>query len=75
MESSAVQNATYCAAILFRGESVEVDAIPPEVLRNLVQERLERHVTSWELRQLLVIEERERQTLSLLADEAYWSAS
>ena len=47
----------------FQGESVEVDAIPPDRLRALVRGCIERHVDqhAWEVEQL--VEQREREVL------------
>jgi hypothetical protein len=58
----------------FQGESVEVDAIPPRVLRELVKGCIIRHVDSWVLQQTLAIEAEERRALDsvmsgLLMDE------
>jgi hypothetical protein len=41
-------------------ESVELDARPPDALRRLVKEAIERHMNPWKLQQLRLIEERER---------------
>jgi hypothetical protein len=47
----------------FRGESVEMDAIPPDRLRAMVREVINRHVDQEQLRVLKVAEESERETL------------
>ena len=52
----------------FRGESVEVDAIPPAGLRELVRERIERHVDASRLDRLAVVEGEERKILEMFAD-------
>jgi len=52
----------------FKGASVELDAIPPDRLRTLVREVIERHVDQGQLRVLKVAEESERKTLERWAD-------
>jgi hypothetical protein len=52
----------------FEGESVELDAIAPDDLRNLVRERLERHLPQAELDVLKVAEESERTVLWVWCD-------
>ena len=47
----------------FVGDSVEVDAIPPDTLRELVGGCIEQHVDQRRLRQLRTVEEAERETL------------
>jgi hypothetical protein len=42
-------------------ESVELDAIPPDTLRRLVRDAIERHMDPWKLRHLQLVEERERE--------------
>jgi 5S rRNA maturation endonuclease (ribonuclease M5) len=44
-------------------ESVELDAIPPDELRNLVRAAIDRHMDSWRLEQFRMVEREERQTL------------
>ena len=44
-------------------ESVELDAIPPDTLRQLVKEAIESHMDPWELQQLKMAEKNERDTL------------
>ncbi len=51
----------------FKGESVEVDAIPAPVLRQLVASRIEVHVDHDALERLLGIEEAEAETLANIA--------
>jgi len=51
----------------FVGDSVEVDAIPPAILRNLVAEVIERHVDGAQLMITQVAEEEERMILERLA--------
>lgn len=48
--------------------SVELDAIPPDVLRELVAEKIERHMDPWRLRQLKEQEERERDGIREIED-------
>lgn len=48
----------------FQGESVEVDAIPPTELRNLVREYITDHIDHRSLKQLRMVEEMERDTLA-----------
>jgi len=52
----------------FKGDSVELDAIPVESLRELVRECIERHVDHRQLAALQVVEAEERRTLMQLAD-------
>ena len=47
----------------FEGESVEVDAIPPDSLRALVRECIEQHIDRGALVRLQEVEEAEKQTL------------
>lgn len=47
----------------FSGESCELDAIPPDVLRRLVEDCITRHVNELELQHVLAVEEAERETL------------
>lgn len=51
-------------AAKFEGESVEVDALPPRVLRALVSDAIEQHVDDRTLRQTQRIEEAEKDTLT-----------
>jgi hypothetical protein len=51
----------------FEGESVEVDAIPPDTLRDLVRDAIEQHVDQDEFERLQVIEQQERMTLENIA--------
>ncbi len=44
-------------------ESVELDAIPPDTLRALVQEAIDAHMEPWRLEQFQMVEREERQTL------------
>ena len=48
----------------FQGESVEVDAIPPDQLRQLARECIERHVNEDVLERIRETEEMERETLA-----------
>lgn len=52
----------------FKGESVELDAIPPDRLRELVRNVIEKHIDATELERLERIESAERQTLKRIAD-------
>jgi hypothetical protein len=52
----------------FEGESVEVDAIPPQVLRTLCEEAIEAHVDRSRLKRLKIVEKEERRVLKALAD-------
>jgi hypothetical protein len=54
-------------ASTFLGVSVEVDAIPPQTLRQLAQECIARHVDEYRLRALRVAEESERTYMRQLA--------
>ncbi len=48
------------------GVSVELDAMPPDVLRNIVRERIERHMDPWRLEQMQMVERQERDGLARL---------
>jgi hypothetical protein len=54
-------------AATFAEESVEVDAIPPDMLRAMVRDRIERHVDPHALRALALAEASERELLHALA--------
>ncbi len=58
----------------FEGESVEVDAIPAPVLRDLVANRIQAHIDQDALDRLLGIEAAEAQTLATMA-AAMWPGS
>jgi hypothetical protein len=47
----------------FVGRSVELDALPPHVLRNLVRETIERHISSAATAALRIAEDSERELL------------
>lgn len=51
----------------FRGESVEVDAIPPDVLRTLVSDKIIQHIDEQALHVMQVAEESERSLLTKIA--------
>lgn len=51
----------------FEGESVEVDAIPPRILRKMVNHCIVQHVDQAIYKQTLKIEQAERETLDTLA--------
>jgi hypothetical protein len=53
----------------FEGESVEVDAIDPETLRELTRDCIERHINMQELAAVCAVEEQERDTLSEIATQ------
>jgi len=44
-------------------DSVELDAIPPDELRKLVKDAIDRHMEPWRLEQFRMVEREERQTL------------
>jgi hypothetical protein len=44
-------------------ESVELDAIPPDELRNLVKDAIDGHMEPWRLRQFRMVEREERERL------------
>jgi hypothetical protein len=44
-------------------DSVELDAIPPDELRNLVRNAIDSHMEPWRLRQFRIVEQEERKTL------------
>jgi hypothetical protein len=46
--------------------SVELDAFPPNALRAIVQERIERHMDPWRLEQMRMVEREEREGLARL---------
>lgn len=52
----------------FEGQSVEVDAIPPDELRHLVASCITRHLDYKTLEATRRVEESERETLSIIAD-------
>jgi len=51
----------------FEGESVEVDAIPPNTLRQLVRSCIEAHIDREELQRVQMIEKEERNALQRIA--------
>jgi hypothetical protein len=51
----------------FEGDSVELDALPPHTLRDMVREVIERHITPRMLNTLRVAEESERDFLRSVA--------
>lgn len=55
----------------FVGESVEVDAIPAPVLRDLVEDAITSHLNPYRLAATRVIEEQERMGLAALAGEGW----
>lgn len=57
----------------FKGESVEVDAIPPATLRSLVRAAIVKHINKRAFEVLRVVEENERGLLKVLADH-WWEA-
>ena len=56
----------------FDGGSVEVDAIPPAQLRQLVREAIEQNIDRRALRVLMAAEESEREMLLDLARQGLW---
>jgi hypothetical protein len=54
----------------FEGESVELDALPPRVLRDMVREVIEQHITPQALEVLRAAEESERDVLKKLTGHA-----
>jgi hypothetical protein len=54
----------------FAGDSVELDALPPRVLRALVQEVIEKHISEHELKVLRTAEDSEREQLRMFARAA-----
>lgn len=54
----------------FRGESVEVDAIQPDQLRDLAEQCILQHINAQELRSLRLAEESERELLTKIAANA-----
>jgi hypothetical protein len=48
------------------GVSVELDAFPPNELRQIVTERIERHMDPWQLQQMRWVEREEREGLARL---------
>jgi hypothetical protein len=55
-------------AYSFEGDSVELDALPATVLRDLVRETIERHITATMLETLREAEESEREIIERWAD-------
>jgi len=53
----------------FEGDSVELDALPPRVLRNMVHKVIKQHISPRALRQLRVAEESERSILRMWAQQ------
>src|SRR5262245_21732793 len=56
-------------AVGFFGRSVELDALPPRVLREMVRKVIERHISKRQLTTLRVAEESERELLGAWADQ------
>jgi len=54
----------------FDGDSTELDALPPNVLRSMVSECIERHISQDELEALRAAEESERVLISKWAEQA-----
>jgi hypothetical protein len=52
----------------FEGESVEVDAIRPDLLREMVEARILRHIDHEALQRLQIVEAAERETLGTIID-------
>jgi hypothetical protein len=47
------------------GDSVELDAIPPDLLRSLVRDAIERHITPHRLAVIEAAEESEREAAAI----------
>ena len=56
-------------ACSFKGDSVELDALPPRVLRDMVRKVIERHITPRALKTLRAAEANERSILKMWAGE------
>jgi hypothetical protein len=54
----------------FRGESVELDAVHPDALREIVLEAIEQHLPKHQLEVLAVAEESEREQIKIFAQES-----
>ena len=54
----------------FEGDSVELDALPPRVLKQMVREVIERHIDPHEMEVLREAEESERRIINLFAKQA-----
>ncbi|MEN3335677.1 MAG: hypothetical protein V7641_5042 [Blastocatellia bacterium] len=52
----------------FEGESVEVDAIPPAMLRQMARECIEQHIDEDALERLHLAEQSERESMQIIAD-------
>ena len=52
----------------FKGESVEVDAIPPDKLRKIVRNCIEQHIDQDQLHRMQIVEQAERATLQTIID-------
>ena len=57
-------------AKLFKGDSVELDAVHPDRLRQIVQKAIEQHLPEHQLKTLEVAEESEREILQMFAQNA-----
>jgi len=51
-------------------DSVELDAIPPDELRQLVKNAIDSHMEAWQLQQFRMVEREEKQTLRSMFREA-----
>jgi len=51
----------------FEGESVEVDAIPPKILRSMVKKVIEKHIDEHQLHQSKLIEREEQEMMRNVA--------
>jgi hypothetical protein len=54
----------------FKGRSTELDALPPQVLRDLVRDCIEQHISSAQVEALRAAEESERALIEQFAQEA-----
>ncbi len=51
----------------FEGESVEVDAIPPKILRSMVKEVIEKQIDQFQLYQSKLVEKEEQELVKKVA--------
>lgn len=56
----------------FQGESVEVDAIPPDQLRDICRTVIEQHLPESERERVLLVEAAERKSLLCIAKNYHW---
>jgi hypothetical protein len=58
----------------FRGQSVEVDAIPPDTLQTLVRQVIEQHIDQRQLQITKIAERSEREQLAVLANMKHFDS-